>query len=250
LKTKIESLDCPNCGAPLDVKPGQEITVCLYCDSCVRVHIDGDDTTLRVPRTEVPADIMNRVKELVLAGKRDEAAELYSKEANISKEEAIKAVRVIYERIETRILLDRPLSGAGILYVLILLTLFFMSGYYGLITDIDSSFLNILAWVLFIFSAISLLSVSRTIITTFKYLPGKWTEARILKFAKIGERKNITIFRLLLEVIPKSGERFQAQTNLPVRIKSISLIETGREISVKYLPNNRNSIIASLEQLN
>ena len=248
MKTKVESLDCPNCGAPLDVKPGQEITVCLYCDSSIRIRMEGEEAANPVPRTEVSADIMNKVKELVLSGKRDEAVELYSHEANISKEEAAKAVRVIYERIETRILLDRPLSTAGAMFSMILLTLFFVSGYYGIIADIDSSFLNILAWILFIFSGLSLLSVSRTIITTIKYLPGKWTAARILKFAKIGERKNIIIFRLLLEVMPENGEHFQAQTNLPVRKNSINLIETGREISVKYLPNDRSSVIASLKQ--
>ncbi len=248
MKTQVESLDCPNCGAPLDVKPGQEITICLYCDSSVRIHTDKDEPERILPQTEVPAEVMNKVKELILLGNRDEAVRLYAREAKISNEDALNAVRIIYGKIETRILLDRPLSAGGALFSLILLVLFFVSGYYGIIADSDSSLLKIAAWILLIFSGLSLLSVSRTIITTFKYLPGKWTPARILKFAKIGDRKNITIFRLLLEVMPERGERFQTQTNLPVRNTSINLIETGREISVKYLPNDKNSVIASLEQ--
>jgi len=249
LKTKVESLDCPNCGAPLDVKPGQEFTVCQYCDSSIRIHMDMDENDKAVPRTEVSAEIMNKVKELVLSGKRDEAVEMYSHEANISKEEALKAIGVIYERITTRILLDRPLRGLGVLFTIIFLAVFFVSGYELFFAGVDSTILTIILWVLFIFSALSILSVSRTIITTIKYFSGKWTEARILKFARIGEKKNITIFRLLLEVMPNSGERFQAQTNLPVRNTSVNLITEGNVLMVKYLPNDKTSVIASIEEL-
>ena len=249
MKTQVESLDCPNCGAPLDVKPGQEITMCQYCDSSIRIHFDKDKLEKAVPRTEVSTEIMNKIKELILSGKKDEAIELYSHEAKINKEDAANAVKVIYDRIETRILLDRPLSIVGAMFTLLLLFIFFISGYTVFIADTDSTIIDIISWILLIFTGISLLSVSRTIITTIKYLPGKWTNARILKFARIGEKKNITIFRLLLEVMPGEGKNFQAQTNLPVKNTSLGVIAEGNVLMVKYLPGDKSSVIASIEEL-
>ena len=34
---RIESLDCPQCGAPLALKPGQTLAACVYCNATVRI---------------------------------------------------------------------------------------------------------------------------------------------------------------------------------------------------------------------
>jgi hypothetical protein len=249
MNTKVESLDCPNCGAPLDVKPGQEITVCQYCSSSIRIHLQEDDSENAVPKTEVSAETMKLVKELVLSGKKDEAVDLYMREADISNEDAVKAVSQIYDTMSASIMLNRPLSLIGFLLTLLFLSFFTVSGYFAIVSDIDSSAIKIISWISLFFWGISLLSISRTIITTFKFLPGKWADAKILKFVKVGEKKNVAIFRLLLEVMPENKEHFQAQTNLPVRLKSVNLIAEGNIIKVKYLPDKKGPVIASIEEL-
>jgi len=249
MNTNVESLDCPNCGAPLDVKPGEEITVCHYCSSSVRIHMENGDSDNAVPKTEVSSETMKLVKELILSGKKDEAVELYRREADISKENAVKAVSHIYDTISASIMLNRPLSLIGFLFTLLFLIIFTVSGYFAIVSDIDSSALKIVSWISFFFWGISLLSISRTIITTITFLPGKWADAKILKFVKAGEKKNVAIFRLLLEVMPENKEHFQAQTNLPVRLPSVSLIAEGNIIKVKYLPDKKGPVIASIEEL-
>jgi hypothetical protein len=249
MNTKIESLDCPNCGAPLDVKPGQEITVCQYCSSSIRIHMEDGDSETAVPKTEVSPETMKQVKGLILSGNKGDAVELYRQEADISKEDAVKAVSQIYDTISAGIMLNRPLSLIGFLFTLLFLILFIGSGYYAIVSDIDSTVLKIISWISLFFWGISLLSISRTIITTLKFLPGKWADAKILKFVKVGEKKNIAIFRLLLEVMPESMEHFQAQTNLPVRLPSEKLIAEGNIIKIKYLPGKKDLVIASIEEL-
>ena len=34
----IESLNCPQCGAPLNLKPGQTLAACGYCNSSLRIE--------------------------------------------------------------------------------------------------------------------------------------------------------------------------------------------------------------------
>lgn len=250
MKTKIEALDCPNCGAPLDVKQGETFTVCLYCDSSIRIYSDKDEEQKPVPHTEVPAEVINKVKELILAGKKQEAIDLYIKESGISAEDSKKAVEQISRNITNRILLERPLSVKGTFLLILFIIVFWFTGYQAVIAAVNSGFLKILVWVLFIFSGLSILSITRTVITSIKYLPGKWTEARIIKFVRIGERKNLVIFRLLLEVLPPAGEQsFRVSTNLPVSSENLKLISEGSLIMVKYLPKDKSSVIPSISEL-
>ncbi len=249
MKTKIESLDCPNCGALLDVKRGEVFTVCLYCDSSIRLHFDKDESNKTVPQTELSAEVIGKVRQMILDGKKNEAVELYSGEAKISKEDAAKSVEQIYNSITAKIMLERPLSGTGVLLTILIPAIFVVSAYEIFIANYDSPLLKIASWVFLIFTALSLLSISKTIITTFKYLPGKWSDAKILKFGRIGVRKNLTIFRLLLEVTPAGSEVFRVETNLPVRNENVKLIAEGNIIKVKYLQNDKKSVIPSIEEL-
>ena len=46
----VESITCPNCGASLAPKPGQDVMVCEFCKTSLRVSIH-DDTASAVQRT-------------------------------------------------------------------------------------------------------------------------------------------------------------------------------------------------------
>lgn len=37
----VEAINCPKCGAPLEIEKGDPITVCIYCESRVRVVFDS-----------------------------------------------------------------------------------------------------------------------------------------------------------------------------------------------------------------
>ena len=191
---------------------------------------------------------MNKIKQLILDGKKDEAIELYTNEANVSKEAAIKAVKDIYKQITTRIILDRPLSGKGFLLTGFIILLLMLTFYIGIFSDSIPPILKIFTWIIFAFSAVTLLSVIRTFITTVKFFSSKWTDAKVLKFAQIGEDKNIIIFRILMEVQPQNEGYFQAQTNMPVRKNHLNIIQNGIMLKVKYL-KDKSSVIASMAHL-
>lgn len=248
MKTIIESLDCPNCGAPLDIKQGQEITICMYCNSSVRITALGDGSEKNVLQTEVKPEIINKIKQLLLEVKKNEAIEMYINETSLSREEAEKAVNIIHAGITNRVILERPLSFAGLIYTILFILLLIGSFYTGTILNIDSAIIKILSWIVFAFSLLTLLATIRTFITTIKFISCKWTDARVLKFAKIGETKKIDIYRVLIEILPDKAASFQAQTNLPVRKINASLLVTGIILKVKYL-KDRSSVIASMSHL-
>ena len=74
---KIEALSCPNCGAPLDIKPGEYITFCQYCDSSIRISKNEGTGIQSAVHTEIPKDVIEEVKKFLSSGDKTKAAELY-----------------------------------------------------------------------------------------------------------------------------------------------------------------------------
>ena len=65
--TKLQNSTCPNCGSPLDVKPGDTRIKCAYCGSSILVS-ENEDSTPEVPNFSFQLDD-NTYKEIGTVGK-------------------------------------------------------------------------------------------------------------------------------------------------------------------------------------
>ena len=246
---KVEVLKCPNCGAPLDIKPGEYITFCHYCDSSIRISKNEGTGVQSAVHTEIPKEVIEEVKKSLSSGDKAKAAELYMKAANVNEEEALKQIEVFLNSITNKIALRRPLSLKGI----VISTLFFLiliTSAYALASGIVSSgFVKILCWVVLSFMLLNLLSLTQSIIVTIKYSTKKWNDARILKYFLISQKKKLSFFKVLLEVTEPNGSTFQTETKIMIKTADISKLQEGKIISVKYFPDEKDNVVASVQNL-
>lgn len=107
----MESLTCPNCGAPVPVKGDETITVCAHCNSSLRITKDDADHRLAqvadAARDAFPpaedwargaADI-DRIKQLLTDGHKIEAIKVYREQTGVGLKEAKDAVDAIERRL-------------------------------------------------------------------------------------------------------------------------------------------------------
>jgi hypothetical protein len=249
MEIHLQSLNCPNCGAPLNLKPGMDITFCSYCDSGIRISKHAETGEQSASHTGIPPSLVNEMKQLILAGKKAEAIDLYQGSFDISRQEAEKVIESLTGGITDKIILSRPLSAKGIVLCIFLLALGISAGYVLFSGTVSAKPFQVICWMIMIFALITLLAVSRSIVTTIKYFPKKWTKAVIIKFVFITEKKNMTFFKVLLEVKEPDGNTFMAETNIVMKSENIAKLQEGKIIDVKYLSRDKKNVIASVMNL-
>lgn len=246
---KAESLDCPNCGAPLNLAKGIEFTFCEYCHSSIRItkHEDtGEDTASHM---DVPPEVIAEVKKLILNGSKAEAVELYMKSAGIEKDAAEKLVNAIVASITNRIILNRPLSGKGIFFAVFFFAVAGVTFWLLASHTVDTKPVQVLCWMVLIFMLINIASIFRAIITTIKFAGVKWTKATVLKFVLINTKKNLSFYKALLDVKEPNGLSFKAETNIMIKNENVYKLQEGKIIDVKYLEKDKKNIVASVQNL-
>lgn len=246
---KAEALDCPNCGAPLKLIPGNEITVCEYCHSSVRISRHGDSDEDTASHMDVPPEVTAEVKKLVMNGSKAEAVELYMKSAGIEKDVAEKLVKAIVESLTNKIILNRPLSGKGISFCVFFFAVAAAMVWLLVSGTADTKVLQVLCWLVLFFMIINLVSITRAIITTFKFAGVKWTKATVLKFVLINTKKNLSFYKVLLDVKEPNGLSFKAETNIMIKNENVFKLQEGKIIDAKYLEKDKKNVVASVQNL-
>src|SRR5689334_13584605 len=103
-----ESLDCPNCGAPLPRQSTQTLAACLYCNSTIRITPGAAPVATRA--VEVPPEVIDEVKRMLLVSQHAQAVTYYAKEAQVEAAAAEQAV----QGIERNMAYYPPLSMFGV----------------------------------------------------------------------------------------------------------------------------------------
>ncbi len=246
---KIEALNCPNCGAPLNVKPDEEITFCQYCDSSIRISKQEETGEQSAVHTEILKEVIEEVKNLISSGDKTKAIELFQKAANISESEARKQIEEFVTQITNRIVLRRPLSIKGIMFSVLFLLIAIATGYALISGNANSVIVKIVCWVFFIFSSLNFLSLGRSIIITIKYSTKKWTNATILKYYFISQKKKFSFFKVLLEIKEPDGNSFRTETKIMIKTADLAKLQEGKIIDVKYFPDEKDNVVASIKRL-
>ena len=235
-------INCPNCGAPLRLVGKPDLALCLYCNSAIRIQVEAEDAIARV-ESVIPAEVMDEVKHLLLAGRREEALRIYQEKTGTSLTDAQQAIQEAVQRVSYSIIRRQQLTRRGvfltIFWILLLLfgvyTIFFVKEY-------------ILAGILLAgMAGFQLFIFAPSIRMTLRFLKARRAQATARWLAPIGvvamRKMQVHTFLVLLDVHPEGREPFQAEILLPVRDENLSKMQPGVGMQVKYLPNDLSQVI-------
>jgi hypothetical protein len=238
----LQSLNCPNCGAPLRQPTTADLWLCVYCNSLIRVLADQSPVQASLERS-LDASALEVVKQLVHSGKRQEAIDRYQMLSGVDLEQATRMIDQMAVDFSMDTIFSQQLTTGGIILVasgLLLLLFGLLSLVLGWLDPVWAVIVSILA-------VIDLLIYSRGALTTLRYWRAPIAAAETLHFAHIGAvlngRMRVHTYKVVFEVRPKDATSFQAEAIIPVREENISRLRQGEVIQVKYLPGVPNSII-------
>lgn len=237
----LTTLNCPNCGAPLQVDEGRTYTVCLYCNSTVRIQPDDSRPSV-LENTLVEAD-MRTLKQWLLAGRRSDALQLYMETSGADEAVARQAIQDLERQISVDVIRNQQLTRKGLWYVGLYGVVFLVAVLAGLTGQIYP----LLALALAALTAWQLWVLLPSIRLSLRYRDAISATATILKTARVAEIKARTgklyAVKLLVEVHPPEGEPYQGQLLLPVQEASLEQTQPGDRLHVKYLPDDPQQIV-------
>lgn len=239
---RLESLNCPNCHAPLNYSSGQTLCICLYCNSTIRIHHDTLQPEAKTDTTVSAAD-MAEIKELVLAGQMATAVQRYQQIAKCSQSEAQTAVTNLSNQISFTTLRQQQLSRGGfIFFVLVLVGLI-----WAVFAGLTGSAHPVLAIAVAAFALLYIALFGKGFLVSLRYLRAAKGMATVQHLTRISTshsgNRSFHLFRIIVEVQPEAGSPFLAEMMLPVRDRSLDKLHQGTRFGVKYLPGDEDSVI-------
>lgn len=244
MDTVPEALNCPNCGAPLPRQIDSDFWLCVYCASVSRVDAGVSHPN---PAPQVAAHLdpqaLDEVKALLTAGERSAAEERYQEIAGVDAAQAQQAVDQMADAFSIAALLRSRLSPFGMFLVvsnMLLLVLVVIAW------TVDRMH-PLLALGLGGFALFELSVFGRGALTTARYWGAPRAEAEVQHFTFIGKtrrgKQEFYTCLFVLEVRPKDGPPFQAQTVIPVRAANRARVGKGELLEVRYFPGDPASVV-------
>jgi hypothetical protein len=234
------SLNCPNCAAPLHVREGQTVALCLYCGSSIKIDAAGAEPQPIAQRALTP-DALQQINQLLLDGRRAAAVTLYQQQAGVSAAEALEAIDNLAAQLTRRTMLRQPVNNLG----LAMLAAFTLIGLGALIWGLtnNSWLIAVLGtgwiiwnWLVFVPAAL----------VRWRYETGQVAPARVQKLVRLGEMKvrgqPVTAARLWLEVRPDDHPAYHVERNVILRQASLEQLTTGSTIEVRGHPDRGEAI--------
>jgi hypothetical protein len=234
------SLNCPNCAAPLKVREGQTVALCVYCGSSIQLTAAGA-APRPIEQSELTPDILQQINQLLLDGRRAEALALYSQHAGVSATAAREAIDNLAQQLTRRTLLRQPINNLG----LALLAGYTLIGLIAVSWGLSNG-----SWLIVLLGAgwigwNWLVFIPATIIR-WRYERGQVAPARVQKIVWLGEMtvrgQSVTAARLWLEVRPAGHPAFPMERNVMLRRESVEQLATGSTVEVRCQPDRHEAI--------
>jgi ribosomal protein S27AE len=227
-----KSLNCPNCSAPLRLADRQNRVLCVYCGSTIVLETGAPEARASF---ELPPDVLDQLKQMLLDGRKLEAIHLYQQRAGVTEAEALETLNNLIGDLTRRTVVQQPMSNAGMLFYVSVdaaLTLFVVWAY---LNENWLAFGVALALML-----LHSLAFAAGVLARVRYELGAPAPARVHKFARVGEIRlrgqpePVQIVRLWLEVRPPNQPAFQAEKNVAIRKPSFDQLQPGVVIEVRH----------------
>jgi hypothetical protein len=238
---KLTSINCPKCAAPVHPRAGQSLVLCLYCGSALRLQPAAAETP-SVER-EVPPEALNELKQLMLAGRREDALRLAQALTGGAPEDATSVIGNLSQQITLSTVRRQTLTPAGLLMVALSAALLAL-GAAGLALG---RLHPLLALALIAFAVFELSFFGPALAKTVRFLGARVAPATVLRNVPIGQAplggRPVHIMRLLLEVRPAGEPAFQAELMVPVREQSLHKAQAGASFEVRYQPDRPEEVV-------
>lgn len=235
----VHHLTCPNCGAPLPLEAAQRLALCAYCNTSVRVVADPSAPgPTRLAADNVPRPIVEQVKQLVVAGRHDDAVALYAQHAGVPPAEADTAVKQLITPLLFRLTSRMPFHGVAILIVLLLIGAATAGAGWAALHAVEHN--PVFAILALACAAVALglaLHVAPKIVSALVSRFGPEGRARLLKVAviKTDYARGGTLLLALMEIAPVSGAApFRDEEAWLVRNESVPKLAAGNVIRVRF----------------
>lgn len=237
---RVTSVECPRCGAPLPLANGATALICLYCNASVRVeHAASDDP--RPPTLSIHAvkpDVVQRVKQLVLDGKRADAVALYAQEVKLDRNAAERTVDELLTPLTLAMVRRAPFSAFGFFNTLLTVAALAVSFVWSALRVADGAgYVVLAATTALLLAAFLWRIVIPKLISHGVRAWGTEGRAAILNRAilKPGIRKGFTAIRVVMRVEPvRGGASFVDDESLLVRDESLAKLVPGCVIRVRF----------------
>ena len=237
---------CPHCNAPLQMAAGQRLVLCGYCDSSL--HIDpkpapaGEAGAAAAPvalvRDTIDAAEVNRIKQLVLDGRRPEAISHYAKIAGVTAPEAEEAVNNLLLPTLMQLIRQLPLNWFGFLLT------FVIAGGFGVLAYFCVSWALAGRYWLWAVAAVAAFLAWKQLGWFLPKLRSTWVSAfgalgraRVLRSAvlRTGFRRGGTVVLVAFEVTPQGGgASFVDEEVLLLLDTSVPKVDPGNIIAVRF----------------
>jgi hypothetical protein len=238
----LSMVTCPNCGAPHRITAVGRVVLCIYCNTSLLVGRPGLDggggEALGVSAQPVAKEDVERVKQLLVDGRRGEAVDLYAQLASVPRPEAETAIDAVVVSSYFALTRDVPINGIGITAYAVLIAAGLGAAGWAAGQALDGA----PAW--FALTALGLLFAAWLVVSLARHLRstlvarfGATGRARVLRSAVLREMKqrDCSLVALMFEVTPDDGSApFVDQENLLVLNASLEKFAVGNVMRVRF----------------
>jgi len=238
----LESISCPNCGAPLRQASFDDPWLCLYCNSLIRVEGDAETPKASLQHG-LKADEMEAIKQMLVSGQRQAAIDRFEELSGLETEQVERIIDKMGADFAIKTIFTQQLTRGGMIMVAfcaILVPISLIAWGMGSLNQwLALTYLAIGCYGLYIYG--------RGALNTLRYRNAPVAEAKTLQFTQIGKiqrgRLRVRAFLFALEVMPVDEPPFRTQIVIPVLEDNVERVKKGEIIQVKYLPDVPGSVI-------
>jgi hypothetical protein len=229
---------CPNCGAPHEVAANRQSVICLFCNTSLRVDRPaGPMAVARLTAQTVAKDDIERIKQLLIDGKRNEAVAQYARVASVSVADAELAVDNLFLSAFGELSRHLPINALGFLMFGGLIFAGLAVAGFGAMRAMESPAYFVLVAMGGIFAITQFVRflghLSSTLVAAF----GATGHARVIRSSTVREWKERDEYFLvvLFEVTPDDGRpTFVDQETVFAGIASRQKLAPGNVVRVRF----------------
>lgn len=236
----LSMVTCPNCGAPHSVAADRRVLVCIYCNTSLLIGAAPNDRGDPAPVSAQPVskEDVERVKQLLVDGRREQAVALYASLASVTPADAEAALDAVVVSSYFALTREMPINAVGIVAYLV-----FIAAGLGLagwaasrgLAGEPAWFVATVAGVLF--AVTRAVNFARHLRSTLVHSFGATGRGRVMRRAVLREMKasDSYLIAVMFEVTPDDGSApFVDQENLHVRATSLEKLSPGNVVRVRF----------------
>ena len=119
----VSMSSCPNCGAPISRGGDARYAICIFCNTSLTLAAGTGAGDPAFTAQAMAKEDVDRVKQLLVDGKREEAIALYASLAQVTRAEAEQAIENVFVSTYFDIVRHLPINAFGFVLYLGLIAL-------------------------------------------------------------------------------------------------------------------------------